>query len=206
VHEPYERHTEVVAAVRKALGPDIVLMVDVQYMWPDAATALATVREWKPYDLFFLETPIWVDRLDEYAKLHDQAPMKIALGEWQATHWEFEDVMDRGKVDVVQPDVGRVGGLLEAKAVCDMAAARGRIVVPHCWKTAVSIAATAHLAFTAPHCAFIEFLPPELCLETLRKELATTEMQIVDGKIARPRKPGLGVELDMDALKRYAVA
>jgi len=206
LHEPYERHTEVVAAVRNALGPDLALMVDVQYMWPDAATALATVRDWKPYDLFFLETPIWVDRLDEYAKLHDQAPMKIALGEWQATRWEFEDIMDRGKVDVAQPDVGRVGGLLEAKAVCDMAFDRNRIIVPHCWKTGVSIAATAHLAFTAPHCAFIEFLPPELCVETLRKELATTEMQIVDGQIARPRKPGLGIELNMDALRRYTVA
>jgi len=204
--EPYERHTEVVAAVRKGLGPDIALMVDVQYMWPDAATCLATVRDWKPYDLFFLETPLWVDRLDEYAKLQGEAPMPIALGEWQATRWEFEDIMDRGRINVAQPDVGRVGGLIEAKAVCDMAADRGLTIVPHCWKTAVSISATAHLAFTVPHCAFIEFLPPELCLETLRKELAFGELRIEGGRILPPQKPGLGVELDMDALRRYTVA
>ena len=53
---------------------------------------------------------------------------------------------------------------------------------------------------------YFEFLPPELCLETLRKELASTEMRIVDGRIARPTKPGLGVELNMDALRRYTVA
>src|SRR6185369_6194321 len=128
---------------------------DVQYMWEDAATALETVGQWKEFDLFFLETPIWVDNLDEYAKLHDAAPMKIASGEWLATHWEFEDLIERGKIDVAQPDVGRVG----------------RIIVPHCWKTGLSVTATAHLAFNTPNCAFIEYLPPHLCVETLRREL-----------------------------------
>ena len=77
--------------------------------------------------------------------LHDAAPMKIASGEWLATHWEFEDLIERGKIDVAQPDVGRVGGFIEAKKVCDLAAARGRIIVPHCWKTGLSVTATAHL-------------------------------------------------------------
>ena len=150
LHETYERHTEIVAAVRKVLGPDIFLLVDVQYLWSDAATALSTVRDWTDFDIFLLETPIWSDYLDEYAKLHQEAPMLIAAGEWLATRWEFEALMDRGKVDVVQPDVGRVGGFTEAKRVCDMAAERNRLVVPHCWKTGVSVAATAHLAFTIP--------------------------------------------------------
>ena len=160
--ESYDRHTEVVAAVRAALGPDMVLMVDVQYLWEDAATCLSVVKDWAEFDLFFLETPIWSDNLDEYRKLAERAPMKIAAGEWLATRYEFEELMDRGQVQVAQPDVGRVGGLGEAKVVCDMAAERGLTIVPHCWKTGVSISATAHLAFTVPHCAFIEYLPPEL--------------------------------------------
>ena len=58
-------------------------------------------------------------------RLHDAAPMKIASGEWLATHWEFEDLIERGKIDVAQPDVGRVGGgSWRAKRVCDFAAAR----------------------------------------------------------------------------------
>ena len=206
-HESYDRHTEVVAAVRKTLGPDITLMVDVQYLWEDAATALSVVRDWAEFDIFFLETPIWPDYLDEYAKLVEQAPMPIASGEWLATRHEFEELMDRGKIDVAQPDVGRVGGLIEAKAVCDMAAERGLVIVPHCWKTGVSISATAHMAFTTPHCAFIEYLPPELCVETLRKELvAEEELTLVDGTIARPTKPGLGVELNQAAVDAYKVA
>jgi L-alanine-DL-glutamate epimerase-like enolase superfamily enzyme len=206
LHESFDRHTDVVAAVRKTLGPDIALMVDVQYMWEDAATALETVRQWKEFDLFFLETPIWVDNLDEYAKLHDTAPMKIASGEWLATHWEFEDLIDRGKIDVAQPDVGRVGGFLEAKKVCDHAAASGRIIVPHCWKTGLSVTATAHLAFNTPHCAFIEYLPPQLCVETLRRELVQEGFDFVGGRILPPKRPGLGIEVNMDVLQRYKVA
>jgi L-alanine-DL-glutamate epimerase-like enolase superfamily enzyme len=206
MREDYDKHTRVVEAVRKALGPDIALMIDVQYMWPDAATALRTVRDWAPFDIFFLETPIWIDRLDEYAKLHDAAPMPIAAGEWQATRWEFEELLDRGKVDVAQPDIGRVGGFGEAKAVCEMAAARNRIIVPHCWKTGVSVTATAHLAFNTPHCRFIEYLPPKLCTETLRRELAVDGFEFVDGLIRKPTKPGLGAELNEEALRRYRVA
>jgi L-alanine-DL-glutamate epimerase-like enolase superfamily enzyme len=206
MREDYDKHTRVVEAVRKALGPDIALMIDVQYMWPDAETALRTVRDWGPFDIFFLETPLWIDRLDEYAKLHDAAPMPIAAGEWQATRWEFEELLDRGKVDVAQPDIGRVGGFGEAKAVCDMAAARNRIIVPHCWKTGLSVTATAHLAFNTPHCRFIEYLPPKLCTETLRRELAVDGFEFVDGLIRKPTKPGLGAELNEDALRRYRVA
>jgi len=206
MREPYEHHTRVVEAVRKTLGPDIALMVDVQYMWPDAETALRTVKDWGEFNIFFLETPIWIDRLDDYARLHDAAPMPIAAGEWQATRFEFEDLLDRGKIDVAQPDIGRIGGFGEAKAVCDMAAARGRIVVPHCWKTGVSVTATAHLAFNTPHCRFIEYLPPALCTETLRRELAADGFTFSNGRIDPPTKPGLGAELDMAALRRFTVA
>ena len=206
MREPYEHHTRVVEAVRRTLGPDIALMVDVQYMWPDAATALETVKDWKEFDVFFLETPLWIDRLDEYAKLHELAPMPIAAGEWQATRYEFEELMDRGRVDVAQPDVGRVGGFGEAKAVCDMAAERGRVIVPHCWKTGVSVTATAHLAFNTPHCRFIEYLPPTLCTEPLRRELAVDGFEFRNGVIEKPTKPGLGAELNWDALRRFKVA
>jgi len=203
--EAYEQHTRVVEAVRKTLGPDIVLMVDVQYMWPDAETALRTVRDWKDFNIFFLETPLWIDKLDEYAKLHELAPMPIAAGEWQATRFEFADLMDRGRIDVAQPDIGRVGGFGEAKAVCEMAAERGRIIVPHCWKTGLSVTATVHLAFNTPHCRFVEYLPPALCTETLRRELAVEGFEFKNGLIERPTKPGLGATLNLQALQAYKV-
>jgi len=204
--QSYDRHTDVVAAVRKALGPDVALMVDVQYMWSDAETCLSVVKDWVEFDLFFLETPIWSDNIADIAKVSERAPMKIAFGEWLATRFEFAELMDHGKVQVAQPDVGRVGGIGEAKIVCDMAKERGLTIVPHCWKTGISISATAHLAFVTNHCAFIEYLPPQLCHERLRRELAQEELVLKDGTIALPTAPGLGVEVDWDVVRRYTVA
>ncbi|MDQ0468866.1 mandelate racemase/muconate lactonizing enzyme family protein [Labrys wisconsinensis] len=204
--ESYDRHTEVVAAVRQAIGPDITLMIDVQYLWKDAATCLSVVRDWKEFGIYFLETPIWSDNVGEMARLAAEAPMKIACGEWLATRHEFAELMDVGKVQVAQPDVGRVGGIGEAKIVCDMAAERNLTIVPHCWKTGISISATAHLAFVTDHCAFIEYLPPQLCHERLRRELAAEELALVDGTIPLPVKPGLGVEVDWDIVRRYKVS
>jgi L-alanine-DL-glutamate epimerase-like enolase superfamily enzyme len=207
MRESYDRHTEVLAAVRKTIGYDVTLMVDVQYLWEDAATCLSVVKDWAEFKPYFLETPLWSDNVREMAKLVDEAPMPIACGEWLATRFEFEELLDIGKVQVAQPDVGRVGGIGEAKIVCDMAKARGRTIVPHCWKTGISISATAHLAFVTDHCAFIEYLPAELCHERLRKELAREELVLdKDGTIPLPTRPGLGVEVDWDIVKRYTVA
>lgn len=205
--ESYDRHTEVVAAVRKTIGPEMILMVDVQYLWPDAATCLSIIKDWKEFDCYFLETPIWSDNVREMGKLVDRAPMPIACGEWLATRFEFEELMDVGKVQFAQPDVGRVGGIGEAKLVCDMAKTRGRKIVPHCWKTGISISGTAHLAFVTNHCTHIEYLPPQLCHERLRRELAHEELVLgKDGTIPLPSKPGLGVEIDWDVVKRYTMA
>ena len=201
--ESFERHTDVVAAVRDVIGPEITLMVDVQYVWRDADTAYATVRDWDEYDIYFLETPIWPDFLDEHAKLASRVTFPIASGEWLSTRWEFVDLIERGGIGVVQPDVGRVGGISEAKAVCEMAAERGLPVVPHCWKTGISLSATAHLAFVTPGIRFIEYLPPQLCIEKLRRELATEDLQFDNGEILPPTKPGLGVEINWDAVKAY---
>ena len=74
----------------------------------------ASSSGWLRIDLYFVETPIDIDDLEGYAFLHDRSPIRIAAGEWQNTHFEFLDLADRGRVDVLQPDVGRVGGFTEA--------------------------------------------------------------------------------------------
>ena len=206
LNENDDKATEVVEAVRKALGPEIKLMIDVQYRWLNADEALPVVKEWKDFDIYFLETPVWTDDIKSYAKMHEEAPMKIAAGEWLSTRYEFEDLIINGKIDVAQPDVGRCGGLTESIKIAEFAQNNNRIIVPHCWKTSVSISATAHFAFNTPNCAFIEYLPPQLCVEILRKELATEGFDYIDGKILPPTKPGLGIELNKDAIKKYQVA
>jgi L-alanine-DL-glutamate epimerase-like enolase superfamily enzyme len=201
-----EQMTEIVTACREAVGRDFSLMVDVQYLWRDAKSCLRTVSKWAGLDIFFLETPLLVDNIEGMAFLHREAPMRIASGEWLQTRFEHIELMDKGLVDVVQPDIGRVGGLTEAMRVCNLAEDRGRLIVPHCWKTGISIAAAAHLAAAVPHCPFIEFLPAELCDSALRRELTSDELRIVDGRIPLPEKPGLGVEINPDALRKFAAA
>ena len=201
-----EQMTEIVAACRKAVGPEFAMIVDVQYRWWDAKDCLRTVRRWADLDLFFLETPLQVDNLEGYAVLAREAPMRIAAGEWLNTRFEFYDLMEKGGIDVVQPDIGRVGGLTEAMRVCHAAQDRGRLVVPHCWKTGIGIAASAHLAAAIPHCPFIEFLPKELCDSPLRRELTIDELHLEDGVLPLPEKPGLGVEVDMEALRKFEIS
>ncbi|MBP7933946.1 MAG: mandelate racemase/muconate lactonizing enzyme family protein [Phycisphaerae bacterium] len=203
IQESNEAIIETVAACREAVGPEMTMMVDVAYAWWDAKEALGVLERLEKYNLFFLETPLNIDDLDGYAFLAERAPFRIAAGEWQNTRFEFIDLMDRGRIDVAQPDVGRVGGLTEARRVADLAAVRGRLIVPHCWKTGIGVAASAHLAAATAHCPYIEYLPPELSESDLRKELADDGLKMDHGRVALPERPGLGIELNYDALRRY---
>jgi L-alanine-DL-glutamate epimerase-like enolase superfamily enzyme len=206
LHEPDTRMVETIAATRKAVGPDFAIMVDVAYAWDSAAHALEIIESWVEYDVLFVETPLWTDDLAGYAELSSRSPIPVAAGEWLATRYEFLDLIDRGGVQVVQPDVGRVGGLTEARRVCELAAERGRLVVPHGWKTGITVAATAQLAAVTPHMPFFEFVPQEVAESALRRELVTDELVLLDGLLALPERPGLGIELNRDALERFEAA
>lgn len=205
--EPDSRMLEVIAAVRSAVGPDLAIMVDVGYAWDSVERALRAVESWAGEDVFFCETPLWIDDVDGYAELSRRSPVRIAAGEWQATRFELRELMDRGGIQVVQPDVGRVGGLTEALRVCAEAAARGRLVVPHGWKTGITVAATAHLAAVTGHMPFFEYVPQGVAESPLRRELVRDELELgPDGTLPLPQRPGIGVELDRDALARFEEA
>jgi len=203
--EPDGRVVEVVEAVREAVGPEMALMVDVQYAFDSVARAVRCADALADLDVYFLETPLWVDDLAGYAELQQRTTMRIAQGEWLSTRHEFASLIETG-IAVIQPDIGRVGGLTEARRVCAMAAQAGRIVVPHAWKTGISVAVAAHLAMVTPQMPFFEFLPTELCESRLRKELTHDELVYQDGKLLAPSRPGLGIELDRDALQEFVAA
>ncbi len=203
---PDEEIVALVSAVRAALGEAPEILVDVQYAFDSVGRALAVAEALAPLGVFFLETPLWSDDLEGYAALAARSPVRIAAGEWLSTRHEFAELIDRGGVQVVQPDIGRVGGPSEALRVCALAAARGRLVVPHAWKSGISAAAAAHLAVVTPQMPFFEFLPPELCSSRLRKELVVEELRFDGGHVPLPARPGLGVELDRDALAEFAEA
>jgi len=195
----------IVADCRRAVGPDLTLMVDVAYAWPDARTALKVIEKLAPFNLFFIETPIDIDDMEGYAFLHEHSPVRIAAGEWQNTRFEFLELADRGRLDVLQPDIGRVGGFTEALEVCRIAAERNRLIVPHCWKSGIGIAASAHLAAACSSCPYIEYLPIELAESPLRRELLKKDLPVERGVITLSEAPGLGIELNRLALEKYRV-
>jgi L-alanine-DL-glutamate epimerase-like enolase superfamily enzyme len=202
---PDEWITEVVTEVRKAVGPEMTIMVDVQYAFDTVERVLRLIDSWDGLNVFFIETPLWTDDIRGYAELSALSPVPIAAGEWLSTRYEFEVLLDAG-VQVAQPDVGRVGGFTEALRVCEFARVRGRLIVPHAWKTGISAAAAAQLAMVTPHMPFFEFLPAELCESRLRKELTIDELVFENGTLPIPERPGLGVELNRDALEVFAEA
>lgn len=205
IDAPMSAAGDIIAEVRDVVGPDFVLMVDVQYAFPDVDTCLETIRDWDSLGLYFLEAPLFPDDLAGYRRLAEEQPIPIASGEWLSTRFEFNDLMDHGRAHVVQPDVGRVGGLTEAQRVCIGAAERGLSVVPHAWKTGLTIAASAHLVAANENCTFTEFLPPTLSHSPLRSEVTVEELEFTDGELVIPDRPGLGVELNHEAMERYRV-
>jgi L-alanine-DL-glutamate epimerase-like enolase superfamily enzyme len=78
-------------------------------------------------------------------------------------------------------------------------------MVPHCWKSGIGIAASAHLCAASACCPYIEFLPAELSESVLRRELARDGLEMIDGKSPLPRRPVLGIELNFEALEKYRV-
>ena len=195
---------EIVGECRRAVGPELVLMVDVAYAWPDARTVLENLERLAGYDLYFVETPIDIDDLEGYAFLHARSPIAIAAGEWQNTRFEFVDLADRGQVDVLQPDVGRVGGFTEARRVCQIAGDRGRLIVPHCWKSGIGIARASispRPAIIARTSSFSRSTSPSLrCAELL-----VADFPVFDGSITVPDSPGLGIQLNREVLEKYRV-
>jgi L-alanine-DL-glutamate epimerase-like enolase superfamily enzyme len=182
-------------------------MVDVGYAWDDVKRAAKCITEWKDLNVFFVETPLTSDDIPGYAELQARdLGIKIAAGEWLATRFEFRELLDHGRVDVAQPDPGRVGGLTEALRVAKMAAERGRAIVPHAWKTALSITAATHLAAASSNCIFIEYLPAALTDSVLRKSLVQEDIVMHDGMIDPPTRPGLGVTVSREVLDWFRVS
>jgi L-alanine-DL-glutamate epimerase-like enolase superfamily enzyme len=204
--EPDSRMIEIIAAVRDAVGPDFVIMVDVGYAWESAARARQVIETWVEHNVYFVETPLWADDIDGYAELARTSPIPIAAGEWLATRFEFRELVERGCLQVLQPDVGRVGGLTEARRVCQLGQQHGLRVVPHSWKTGISVAATAHLAAVTPNMPFFECVPKTMAESALRRDLLRAEPEVTDGRVVLPDTPGLGIELDDDALVRFKEA
>jgi D-galactarolactone cycloisomerase len=191
-----------VAAVRRALGPQAKLMVDVNCAW-SPAVAIEMGRAMEPYKLYWIEEPVATDDIDGSAKVADALATPIAGYETEVGLFGFRQLIDRGAVDIVQPDIAWSGGFSEGRRIAAYAQAHHRMVAPHAFAGAVLLVASLHFAAAIPNGLLLEWdqnpnaLRDELLKEPLRLE--------PDGTVKLPERPGLGIELDHAAVQRYRV-
>jgi len=199
---------ESVAAVREAIGDDLLFAVDANCGY-DVGTAIDVGRKIADSDIYWYEEPIEIENVSGYAEIRRALGMRIAGGEMLRGHRAFRNLIQGRGIDIVQPDISVAGGFTECRKVQAMASANGVRVLPHMWGTSIRLAATLHWQATIPDDP--ESLHPQPSLfefdmteNALRTELALEPLRAVDGEVEVPQGPGLGIEIDRDLLERYS--
>ena len=195
----------IVKAAREAIGPDCRLMVDAGgsdaywsngYKW-----ALNAARMLASYEVYWFEEPLQPDALEDYILLREHSPIAIAGGEVLTRRQSFQPWLQAHAFDIVQPDVTKVGGISEERRIAWMAQDHGVRFIPHGWNTAVGLAADLQLASAFPATDLVEYLTGSPFID----DITIGGWQLdADGMLSIPTQPGLGLELDPDAIARYS--
>jgi L-alanine-DL-glutamate epimerase-like enolase superfamily enzyme len=194
---------QILQSIRQVIGKDARLMVDVgRWVHWDADYAIRMVDRFQKYNLFWLEEALPQDDLDGYVKLATSVETTIAAGECLYTLYDFTDVIKRHALDLIQPDVSKVGGLSESKRIIDFADGNNVQWVPHNWSTAINTAASLHLVASSPKGFLLEFKQEPNPLVT---KLSKHPFTIENGALRVPDTPGLGIDIDLDTIERYRV-
>ncbi|MFO1162464.1 MAG: mandelate racemase/muconate lactonizing enzyme family protein [Reyranellaceae bacterium] len=199
-----------VKLARETLGPDKLLMVDINGAYT-ADVALECARAIEPYGIHWIEEPLPPGDLRGYAELRQRSPIPLAAGEAHHTVRDFRALIDGRCVDIVQPSIPGTGGLTEARRIATLAHAQNLRVAPHAWGGAVGLATACHFIAALPATPHTDHPPHPLMLEydmsdnELRTRLLATPLRLEAGHVLLPDGPGLGVDLDPDAVERYRV-
>lgn len=191
---------EQVRAVRAAVGPDVEILIEVhRRLAPMHAVRVAQrMEEFAP---FWYEEPVSARDLDGLVEARRQIRLPVVTGEELYTKAEFQQAFVRRAADIINPDVGNCGGILELREIAAMAETYHVAVAPHNYNsTTVGLAATLHAAAGMPNFLITEYF---VNFEEVGNEIAATPLKVIDSHITLPDAPGLGVELDEAALARY---
>ena len=194
-----------IRTAREAVGPDVELMVDAggsEQYWPHGYKwALETARMLASYDVVWFEEALPPDDIEGFIKLREHSPVRISTGEVLTRRQSFMPWIERGALDIVQPDCTKVGGLSEARRIGWMAYDHNILLVPHGWNTAVGLATDLHLVAALPVARWVEYLTPSVFIEDI---IATPFKLDAEGHLPIPTAPGLGIDLSPDALAKYS--
>ena len=191
-----------VAAVRDAVGQDVDLYVDANGAY-DAASAIRVARGLEDCDVGFFEEPVPPDDLAGYARVHAATTVPLAAGETVFSIFGFRDFIERRLIDIVQPDVGRCGGITGAWQASTLTYAANLALAPHTGLSGgVSQLAAIHIGAASPSLDPIEYM---IVPNPLREIFVGGYPSAHDGLVDVPDGPGLGLELDRDALDDLTV-
>jgi L-alanine-DL-glutamate epimerase-like enolase superfamily enzyme len=191
----------IVRAAREAIGPEALLMVDAgasDAFWPrDYKWALRTADMLADYDVAWFEEPLVPDALEDYVALRRAAKIPIAGGEVLTRRQSFRPWLEAGAFDIVQPDVTKVGGLSEQRRIAWMAREHGVRFIPHGWNTAVGLASDLQIASAFADTDLVEYLTGSPFIDDLARGGWRLD---ADGMLEIPDRPGLGVDIEFEAL------
>ena len=201
---------ERVAAVRKAIGDDVRLMVDANHCFT-VPQAIRIGRELEKLNVEWFEEPISPEDVDGYVEVTRSLDMAVAGGENEFTRWGFRDLVVRKAMDIIQPDVCAAGGISECRKIAALASAHGVECIPHAWGSAIGLAATLHFLAALPdQPPSFRPMPPllelEQCENPFRDLLSVEPIVQQGGKVQIPTGAGLGIEINRSVLDRYRVA
>jgi L-rhamnonate dehydratase len=189
-----------VRVIRNSVGEDVDVCIDAGLAW-DAKTAIQRCRLFEPYGIYWLEEPLHPDDLRGYRTLVSSVSTPIAAGENESTVAGFLRLMDEARVDIVQIDVTRAG-LTQACRVARLAQQRGLRCANHNFTSDINVAASLHFLCSIPNALMLEY-----CMEPslLRSTLTRTPIEVVNGYASVPESPGLGIEVNLDAVGSFLV-
>src|SRR5665213_1404773 len=190
---------ELIRTARQAAGDDVEIMIDIGKRYR-LKQAMYVARALEQLNIYWLEEPLPAEDYAGYRKLTESTTMRIATGEEESGRQAFARLINETHVDVIQPDMSRCGGLTEARKIATLAADQNLLCVPHAFKTGVLVAASIQLIAAIPNAPFLEFSVTE---SAIRKELLINPFIQKGGYVDVPQKPGLGIELNPDVIKKY---
>jgi L-rhamnonate dehydratase len=197
------RDVALVEAARRALGSHDLLVDTGWFVERTPKEAIQLVRAIEPYQPFLVEELLHPEDYDGYRRVAESVDVRIACGEQEATEWGFQQLIEQGGVDVLQPDLTRCGGFTVARKIVHMAERANRLVIPHSWSSDLLTAASLHLTAFQRRAEFVEF---STSYGPMSRELVKEPLRLKDGYLPVPEGPGLGVEVNDEAIERYRIA
>ena len=185
------RNVELVQMLRAAVGDDIDIMADAYMGW-DLEYALRMCRALEPFDMKWVEEPLLPDQIREYATLRRDSPVPIAAGEHETTRYGFAQIIEAQALDIIQFDIGRVGGFSEARKVCALAQAAGLPVYTHAYGMP-----TLHLATSDPAVGMVEYFPVPVWDDVTEAPHFDGAAIPEGGQVSIGDAPGLGATLSL---------